>query len=629
MSGICGIIQPGAKPAIARLKTMLSCVALADEQPAVGPVGPGYAMGVSPRWNYQQTGSWEQITVACDADLCNIDDISAEISRLGADPDSLSLAESFAVLYRAHGLEFVKFLEGNFSFAIWDHPAQRLVLGVDRFCAKNLYWSHDDNCLIFASRAGTVREAQTHESGVNEAALASFLILSVVSAPLSIYRGIERLEPGHMLIFNRGEVKRHRYWDIVYTETKGKNEQYWAEQVREEIRLAVHRSLAGCHAATTGAYLSGGTDSSSVVAFMAEQFQPVNTFSIAFTEARYSEIEYARTTAGAFGTQHHEKFITADDAERAISKITSYYDEPFANSSAVGAYYCALMAREAGVKTLLAGDGGDEIFAGNERYASDKRFQVYHSIPRWLRRGLIEPAAQLLPDDSTSLALPMRYIRRANIPNPRRVISYGVFLANPPEEIFEREFLNQAPPAHWLDILEAHHRTDGQRSELNRMMYTDVKVTLGDNDLLKVTGTAELAGVAVRYPLLNTKLVELTARIPSNLKMKGFKKRYIFKKAMQEILPQKVLHKTKHGFGVPLALWLLENPRLKELMFDVLNDARTRQRGYFRPAFIQRLLDLHRTDHTAYYGEVIWYLLVLELWHRQHFEAAREVALAR
>src|SRR5262249_31675491 len=150
-------------------------------------------------------------------------------------------------------------------------------------------------------------------------ALMGFLILSVIPAPLSIYRAIERLEPGHMLIFERGDVKQHRYWDVIYDETRGKSEQHWAEQIREGIRQAVRRSLAACEPSTTGAYLSGGTDSSSVVAFASEQFRPLNTFSIAFAESRYSEIEYARTTATAFNTQHHEKFITADDAERAIS----------------------------------------------------------------------------------------------------------------------------------------------------------------------------------------------------------------------------------------------------------------------------------------------------------------------
>lgn len=627
MSGICGIIEPGAKPAVERLRTMLSSMMMVDEVPAAGPVTPGCMMGVVRRWSYQQTASWRHITVACDADLCNVDITSAELARLGADADSLSVAESLAVLYQAHGLSFVRFLEGNFSFAIWDAQNRRLILGVDRFCGKNLYWSQEGNALLFASRAGAVKEARTSECAVNEAALMQFLILSVVPAPLSIYRGIERLQPGHMLVFEQGEVRQQCYWDLAYPETQGKNEEYWAEQVREGIRAAVGRTQSGCLPQRTGAYLSGGTDSSSVVAFMSERHPKVNTFSIAFAESRYSEIEYARTTAAAFNTQHHEKFITAEDAERAISKIISYYDEPFANSSAVGGYYCALMAREAGMTTLLAGDGGDEIFAGNERYATDKRFQIYHMVPRWLRSGLIEPITNLLPNEGT-VSLPKRYIRRANIPNPRRVISYGVFLSNPPEEIFEGEFLHSFPPAEWLSIAERHHQTGNPRSELNRMMYTDVKITLGDNDLRKVAGTAELAGMAVRYPFLDRQLVELAASIPSKLKMKGFTKRYIFKKAMGSILPEKVLHKTKHGFGVPLSLWLLQNSRLSEMTADLLNDSKTRQRGYFRPAFIDKLLHLHRSDHTAYYGEIIWYLLVLELWHRQHLETSREVAFA-
>jgi asparagine synthase (glutamine-hydrolysing) len=159
-------------------------------------------------------------------------------------------------------------------------------------------------------------------------------------------------------------------------------------------------------------------------------------------------------------------------------------------------------------------------------------------------------------------------------------------------------------------------------------MYTDVKITLGDNDLRKVSGTAEMAGVAVRYPLLDRRLAEFSATIPSSLKMKGFKKRYIFKKAMAGILPEKVLTKTKHGFGVPLSLWLLQNPQLRELTYDTLSDVRTRKRGYFKPEFISHLLEMHRTGHTAYYGEVVWYLLVLELWHRRHFESVREFAYA-
>jgi len=223
------------------------------------------------------------------------------------------------------------------------------------------------------------------------------------------------------------------------------------------------------------------------------------------------------------------------------------------------------------------------------------------------------------------LSLPSRYIRRANIPNPKRVISYGLFLSEKPEEIFESEFLRLSPPDEWLSEAERHYSTGANRSDLNRMLYTDVKITLGDNDLRKVSGTAELAGVAVRYPLLDRKLVSLAGEIPSGLKMKALEKRYIFKRAMSTVLSPKVLHKTKHGFGVPVSAWLLQNPKLGTMTMDILNDSRTRQRGYFRPGFIDRLLHLHKTGHTAYYGEVVWYLLVLELWCREHMEAKREV----
>jgi len=271
---------------------------------------------------------------------------------------------------------------------------------------------------------------------------------------------------------------------------------------------------------------------------------------------------------------------------------------------------------------LLAGDGGDELFAGNERYATDQRFSRYQSVPRWLRRSVLEPVARLLPADGGLLSLPRRYIRRANIPNPRRLFSYSVFLSTDPREIFELGFLEQAPPAQWMNIAERHFNGAEAHSDLNRMMHLDVKIILADNDLKKVSGTAEIAGVRVRYPLLDRRLAEFSGTIPTRLKMKGSAKRYIFKEAMRGILPDAVLFKKKHGFGVPIGDWLLHNPGLKSLAQDVLNDPRTRQRGYFRTDFYDRVASLHRSDHAGFYGEVIWYLVALELWHREHMEGA-------
>jgi asparagine synthase (glutamine-hydrolysing) len=347
-----------------------------------------------------------------------------------------------------------------------------------------------------------------------------------------------------------------------------------------------------------------------------------------FSEEKYSEIGFARTTAERFHTNHHEKCLMPGDAASALEEILSYYDEPFANSSALGGFACARMARDLGVKTLLAGDGGDEIFAGNERYASDRYFSAYHSVPAWMRKRLIEPIAAMLPNAGV-LGLPKRYVRRANTPNPRRIFSYGLYFSLPPEEVFDQAFLNLAPPDHWMDIANAHYQAPRGASELNRLMYLDLKLILADNDLRKVSGTAELSGVRVRYPMLDVDLVKLAARIPSRLKLRGFRKRYIFKKAMQGILPERVLNKKKHGFGVPLSQWLLQEPRLKSLLQDVLHDSRTRSRGYFRPEFLDRLAALHHADNTAYYGEAMWYILALELWHRRHLERVRESVCER
>jgi len=626
LSGICGICRPGTETSKTALEPMLAGLTISDEAAPKVVSGVSAAFGVAPRWKGQAVGRVGHVRIAIDSDLIGLQAATKSVAGEGLNPSELSVAEQVAHLYLSRGLDFVKELRGAFAIAIWDEKSRRLILVSDRMGLKTIYWTQDDGQFLFASRANAVRAGQTRPSDANANAVLQYLLFSVVPAPLSAYRGIERIPPGRLLVLENGQTRQTQYWDASYEESEGHSEADWAERVREGIRSAVHLHLDGCEAESTGAFLSGGTDSSSVVAFLSERFKPANSFSIAFSEGRYNEIDFARTTAQKFATRHHEQFLTPADAADAISKIASYYDEPFANSSAIGSYFCARMARENGVTTLLAGDGGDELCGGNERYASDKLFALYHKIPTWLRRGLIEPVVKLLPDGDGPLSLPRKYIRRASIPNPRRIFSYGLFLTLDPREVLEPDFLAQVPPDHWLDLIEGHFKLAHATSELNRLLYLDLKLILADNDVRKVSGTAELSGVQVRYPLMDHDLVELSGQIPSRLKLKGFEKRYIFKQAMREILPAKVLYKKKHGFGVPLAVWLLQNPRLQSLIRDTLGDARTRQRGYFRPEFIDRLTQLHRTGDLAYYGEIVWYLVALELWHRQHLE--KEVALA-
>jgi len=629
MSGICGVCHPGLEMPGSALEGMLSALKIGNGEALETVFGTSTSLGVAQRWPGQQVASVKSVRIAIDADLTNASELRGLLQGKGIDASGISLAELLAWHYLVSGPNFMDKLEGAFAIALWDGAEERLLLALDRFGLRSLYWSQDGDRLLFASRPGPIRTERNQLGEINPSALVQFLIFSVVPAPLSIYRGIEKLSPGIRLLFEKKKVRQEQYWDASYAESAEDGVESWARQVREELRAAVRRQLDGCRAENTGAYLSGGTDSSSVVAFMAECLPRVNTFSIYFSETPYSEIGFARTAAGKFGTHHLESCLTPEDASSVIPRLVEYYEEPFGNSSAIGAYYCARLARENGIDTLLAGDGGDEIFAGNSRYAEDKRFSLYHSVPTWIRRGLIEPMARLLPSNDGWLSLPPRYIRRANIPNPRRIFSYSVFLSLAPEEIFEVDFLKQASPANWMEIAERHFLAPERASELNRQMYLDLKMILADNDLRKVNGTAELAGIQVRYPMLDRKLVELSGRIPSRLKLKGFEKRYIFKEAMKGILPDEILFKKKHGFGVPLGIWLLRDPQLKSMVQDLLDDPRTQQRGYFRPDFYRRLRELHQTELSAFYGEVVWYLVALELWHRQHLDSVAGVQLGK
>lgn len=623
MSGICGICESGADISSQSLEAILNTLTLRGEMGCQRFVGRSIALGTARRWESQEIGAIHGVRIAADTDLTNWRDLSLHLESKGIPGSQVTRAEALAWLYSLDGPEFLRQLDGSFSIAVWDESKQSLLLACDPLGIKTLYFRHSGERLDFASRASAVVPANRDAVEVNPSAVMQFLLYSSVAAPLSIFRGVERLEPGSFLTFERGVLQRTRYWDLEYAESENREEKYWAEQLREQMRAAVHRHLADCTAEDTGAYLSGGTDSSSVVAFMSDQFKQVHSCSMSFPVTGYNEIEYARETARHFQSRHHELCMSPQDAIQAIPQIAEYYDEPFANSSALASYHCALLAKKNGLDTLLAGDGGDELFAGNERYATDRRFSVYHRVPRWVRLGILEPLVNLLPSNGSRWSLPRRYVRRANIPNPRRIFSYNVFLSTTPGEVFEQEFLAQTPPDTWMDIANAHFNRPRASTELNRMMYLDVKMILADNDLRKVSGTAEIAGVRVRYPLLDRRLAEFSGTIPTSLKLKGSQKRYIFKEAMRGILPENVLFKKKHGFGVPIGNWFLQDASLRSLAQEVLNDSRTRQRGYFRPGFYDQVFDLHRRDHAAFYGEVIWYFVALELWHRNHFDAAR------
>jgi len=430
------------------------------------------------------------------------------------------------------------------------------------------------------------------------------------------------LAPGQILVWEDGRATPHHYWDVAFNEHRH-GQSAAARAMYRQTEEAVKQSLSGLEPKQTGAFLSGGTDSSTVVGLMSRLTgERVQAFSIGFQEARYNELDYAELAARHFDAAHYTKIVTADEALQCLPDLVAAYDEPFGNNSALPSYLCACLARETGVKVLLAGDGGDEIFGGNERYRRNSILGRYHLIPAWLRHGLIEPVARRFPAESLDLrGKARRYVERASLPNPERFYASEFFVSQNRSWLLHPDFQAVTTPDRPLEIARRHFEAATAKAELNRLLYVDLKITLGDNDLFKVVRTAEAAGIGVRFPLLDHPLVELMATLPAAYKVRGSEKRVVFKQAFRGLLPPETLAKVKHGFGLPTSEWLKRHRGFRELGRDLLLSSRSLQRGYFAPGAVEELFRLHEADHTPFYGDVLWSLLMLELWHQRHGEA--------
>jgi asparagine synthase (glutamine-hydrolysing) len=323
---------------------------------------------------------------------------------------------------------------------------------------------------------------------------------------------------------------------------------------------------------------------------------------------------YARLAARHFRAEHHEHYVTPEEVVDAIPRVAAYYDQPFGNSSAVPAFICARLAREAGVATLLAGDGGDELFGGNTRYARQKLFAAYDGVPRPLRTLLVEPLLLGVPGVAR---LPLArkaasYVAQARTPMPERLEAWNLLARLGPAEVLDAELLARVTPHAAVRDMRGTWAACEARHLVNRMLAYDWKYTLADNDLPKVRETARAAGVAARFPLLDDALVDFSLRLDPAWKLKGLRLRWFFKEALRGFLPDQILAKKKHGFGLPFGVWLASTPRLREFAESSL--ATLRGRGIVRDAFLDRLIGEVLGRHPAYYGEMVWVLMMLEQW---------------
>jgi asparagine synthase (glutamine-hydrolysing) len=487
-----------------------------------------------------------------------------------------------------------------------------LLLAVDRFAMQTLCFRHEGDRLRFAPTADALADAG---ATLNLQALFDYLYFHAIPSPGTVFAGVQRLPAGHCLIHRQGQAVVARYWQPQFQAGTEASFAPLRLQFLAALETAVADELDGSKAAC---FLSGGTDSSSVAGMLSKLSEHgVDTYSIGFAAQGYDEMAYARLAARHFGTRHHEYYVTPDDLLHHIPRVAAHYDQPFGNSSALPAFCCAQFARGDGVTRLLAGDGGDELYGGNARYATQRVFGWYQNVPRMLRRLALEPALASPLAGATALTRKARsYVAQARTPMPDRLQQYNLLMRLGPAQVLTARFLAtvdaQHPVQHQRDVWAANTAD----AELNTTLAYDWRYTLAESDLPKVRDTCRLAGVSVGFPMLHEALVDLSLRLPVDYKLKGLKLRWFFKEALRGFLPDAILTKSKHGFGLPFGIWATSHDGLRAMAQDSLRGLV--DRGVVRPEFVKALLDTHLRSAPSYYGEMVWILMMLEQWLRSH-----------
>ncbi len=619
MSGICAVWRKnGLEHATSSLARVCDGLSIHPAERAAVAIDGTAGVGVSVRFPGQQLYSGADLLVACDADLSNEAELSGLVNEVPTGDMTSPLGALLGRLYQRFGAAFLERLRGQFSVAIWDRRQRRLFAATDEFAVHPLVYYNDSRVFLIASRIDALLASGEVPKEVNAKAIANYLNYTVTLAPETIFTNVVRLSPATSLVATNSELKISQYWDMRYESDRQATEQVLADKLESLVEDAVVARCRTEEVGRAGAFLSGGTDSSTVVGMMARMNRGrVKTFSIGFSEERFNELDYATITAKKFNADYYQYLVNAADCLDVLPRIVRAFDEPCGNSSAIPTYFCAQLAAQNGSDILLAGDGGDELFGGNERYRTEKIFEIYQKVPKALRKRVIEPLLALAALENGGFAKARRYIRRSNFPQPYRFFSYNPLLENPVEDIFERSFLDVLGSYSVLETPSRYYWEGPANDHLNRLLYVDARMTLSDNDLPKVTKTSELAGVRPRFPFLDRSVVEFSGVIPPALKVKGFEKRYLFKRAFRKLLPVEVIRKKKHGFGIPVAFWMKTDRPMREMTLDTLRSSRARQRGYLRQSYIDDLFRKHEADETPFYGDQIWTLLMLELWFRQ------------
>ncbi len=563
------------------------------------------------------------VWVVLNGEIYNYIELREQLEARGHHFVSNSDTEVIVHQYEEEGIECVRAFRGMFAFAVWDDRAKRLLLARDRLGKKPLWYAANSQWLLFASELTALMANPWVERTVDPQAIDAYLMYGYVPSPRSIFTGVSKVMPAHRVVWDQGGMRAERYWQLRYEPkqpiSEGEAKKRFLELFREAVRIRLRSDVP------VGAFLSGGLDSSSVVALMSQlSARPIQTFSIGFDDTDCSELTYARQIAQAFGTDHHE-FIVTPEATAVIPQLVMHYGEPYADSSCLPTFYLAQQTRHF-VTVALSGDGGDESFAGYPRYLGAAWSQALAQLPDGAKQALLwlvrrfgadtgdRPTTSVLHRASRLLQAVMTYPTIEE----RYLQWVGFFMPRELTASYSPDFHAQLRGIRSEQFLFSLYQHTPAASIIERLMGVDVASYLPEDLLVKMDIVSMRHALEVRSPLLDHPLMEFVASLPLRYKIRGTTSKYLLRQAMTGILPRAILGRSKMGFGVPLGRWFRRE--LNGWMRDILLDARSLRRGIFQPKAIERLIDEHtRGLHDHRYR--LWALIMLELWYQTVLES--------
>ena len=555
------------------------------------------------------------VVVVLNGEIYNFQELRERLKRAGHRFATRSDTEVIVHLYEEEGVDCVKSLHGMFAFALWDSKRRRLLLARDRVGKKPLFYSLAGGALTFASEIAALVQNEAIPREIDYEALDCYLAYQYVPAPFSAFKAVRKLPPASVLTYENERSEVRRYWSLDYGRKRDvSNLPELHEEIREQLRRAVRRRMVSD--VPLGAFLSGGVDSSAVVAAMAEcSPEPVKTFSIGFENAAFDELPYAREIATRFGTEHHE-FVVRPNAIDIVPKLVRHYGEPFADSSAIPSFYVAELTRRH-VTVALNGDGGDESFAGYNRYVSHLLAQRMERLPHGARRALAT-VAHAVPGDGyqkTTAARVRRLLRSLGEEGADRYArQMSFFNVYDRAQLYTPEYRELLGEVSTDEVIHGPWRKATGRSRIDVLLEVDVDTYLPGDLLVKMDIATMAHSLEARSPFLDHELMEFAASIPAELKLAGMQKKVVLRDALRGEIPDDILDRPKQGFGVPIVDWF--RGELRGYVEDVLFDPVARSRGYFDERYVRHLVTSHgkgREDHSYR----IWALLMHELWHRE------------